>query len=271
MPDIYTTITEADPTIVDRLAGILELRAADPSQQAMLASYLADIDFPAHPRLLEVGCGTGAIARQIAPRIEGIQLVGLDPSPVFIDKARTLSASYRDLSFQVGDAHQLPFPEDSFDVVLFHTVLCHLSDPQQAVVQACRVLRPGGWLAIFEGDYASMTFGTSPLDPLEICAEATRTFFVHDSWLARRTPALAVESGYQVQCYRTFGYSETASPNYMLTIVDRGAEALVTTGQIGTPMADAMKAEARRRVQAGHFFGSIPYTSLIARKPQEQL
>ena len=53
----------------------------------------------------------------------------------------------------------------------------------------------------------------------------------------------------------------------MLTIVDRGADALMVSGQIGEPLADALKAEARRRVETDLFFGYITYTSLIARKP----
>jgi hypothetical protein len=53
----------------------------------------------------------------------------------------------------------------------------------------------------------------------------------------------------------------------MLTIVDRGADLLCGSGQIGEETAAALKAEARRRVMAGTFFGHIAYGSLVARKP----
>jgi hypothetical protein len=56
MADVYATITEVDPATQERLASILELRAADPQQRAMLDSYLSEIDFPRAARALEIGC-----------------------------------------------------------------------------------------------------------------------------------------------------------------------------------------------------------------------
>jgi hypothetical protein len=52
----------------------------------------------------------------------------------------------------------------------------------------------------------------------------------------------------------------------MLSIVDRGADALAAAGTIGAPLAAALKQEARRRVTAGGFFGHVAYASLTARK-----
>ena len=127
--------------------------------------------------------------------------------------------------------------------------------------------RAGGWLAIFDGDYASTTLGTGDLDPLQLCAQSFREFFIHDSWLARRFPTLAEETGFKVISYRSHSYAENANPDYMLTIVDRGADALASAGQIGQALADALKAEARRRGEGGSFFGYITYNSLIAQKP----
>ena len=54
----------------------------------------------------------------------------------------------------------------------------------------------------------------------------------------------------------------------MLSIVDRGADALLGTGRIGVDAAEALKAEARRRSDEGEFFGHIAYASLVARSLQ---
>ena len=62
MPDVYASIESADEAVQERLAEVLELRAADAAQQAMLEDYLADLPLPDGARVLEVGCGTGAVA-----------------------------------------------------------------------------------------------------------------------------------------------------------------------------------------------------------------
>ena len=266
MPDIYNTITEADAAVTARIAEVLEIRAAEPQQKRMLENYLAEIPFPPDARVLEVGCGTGAVARRLATWPQVAAVVGLDPSPIFLAKARELGAHLPHLSFQEGGAHGLPFPDQDFDVVIFHTTLCHLSAPRDALREAHRVLKPGGRLAIFDGDYASTTFGTGDLDPLEICADAFREHFIDDSWIARRTPLLAKETGFRVQAFHSHGYTESSDPSYLYTVVDRGADALAHTGQIGQPLAEALKAEARRRAEAHQFFGHIGYTSLIAER-----
>jgi hypothetical protein len=54
----------------------------------------------------------------------------------------------------------------------------------------------------------------------------------------------------------------------MLTLVDRGADVLASSGSIGKDQAEALKREARRRADAGSFFGHISYVSVIARKPR---
>ena len=69
---------------------------------------------------------------------------------------------------------------------------------------------------------------------------------------------------------RSHGYVETADPGYSLTLVDRGADALVAAGKIGEQTGDALWAEARRRVEADEFFDHIAYVSLIAERPQAE-
>jgi ubiquinone/menaquinone biosynthesis C-methylase UbiE len=267
MPDYYSIITEVDPAIVANIANVLEIRAADPAQRRMLDAYLAEIDFPPNAHVLEVGCGTGAVARYLATRPEIGEVIGLDPSSHFIETAQRLAGTTPGLRFVQGSAHDLSHLGETFDVIIFHTTLCHLSRPENALSEAFHALRPGGWLAVFDGDYASTTLGTDDIDPLQLCAEAFRAYFIDNSWIGRLTPKLASDAGFATMSYRSHGYTESGDPNYMLTIVDRGADALAAHGKIGTALAAALKAEARQRVEEIRFFGHISYTSLIARKP----
>jgi SAM-dependent methyltransferase len=195
--------------------------------------------------------------------------VGVDPSPVFVARAREFAARLDRVSFEVGDGRELRFANDDFDVVVFHTTLTHIPQPERALAEAFRVLRPGGTLAVFDGDYATITVAIDELDPLQTCIEAVKGEFLHDPWLVRRLPALLRSAGFTLVGCRSHGYVQTEHPEYMLSLMDRGADALSTSGRIGTELSAGLKSEARRRAEAGMFFGFIAFASLLARKIRE--
>jgi SAM-dependent methyltransferase len=266
MPDVYATITEADPATLERLVGAMEIRAAQPRQRAMLESYLSEVSFPQAARVLEIGCGSGAIARVLATWPGVAEVIGVDPSPFFVAKARELGAGVPGLAFEEADGRSLPFAERSFDVVVVHTVLSHVPGPGGILAEAHRVLHPGGTLAVFDGDYSTATVATGDFDPLQACVEAAFAMLANDRWVVRRMGALAQATGFAVQSFRSHGYVETEQA-YVMTVIDRGADFLAAWGRIGDDLASALKAEARRRVECGAFFGHIAFASLIARKP----
>ena len=136
---------------LERLIAALELRAADLLRRGILKDFVSGINLPEEAKVLEIGCGTGAVTRFLADLPQVSQALGVDPSPVFIAKARELAGQVQNLTFQEGDGRALTCEDRSFDAVLFHTTLCHIPKPEQALSEALRVLRPGGWLAIFEG------------------------------------------------------------------------------------------------------------------------
>src|SRR5262245_61529761 len=100
MPDPYASIGSADDALQDRLASVLELRASEPQQRAMLDAYLSEVQLPGSSIALDAGCGTGAIARVLAALPGVREVVGIDPSPIFIERARELATGIPQLSFQ---------------------------------------------------------------------------------------------------------------------------------------------------------------------------
>jgi hypothetical protein len=79
-------------------------------------------------------------------------------------------------------------------------------------------------------------------------------------------PALLASAGFEVVSSKSHGYLQVSDPDYMLTLVDRGADALASWGRIGPDLAASLMAEARRRAEADRFFGFIGFASVIARK-----
>jgi ubiquinone/menaquinone biosynthesis C-methylase UbiE len=266
MPDLYATISEVPADVQERLAGVLEMRAADARQKEMLHAYLSEITFPKAAHVLEIGCGTGAVTRTLATWLGVSKAVGIDPSPVFIAKARELSKGIPNVSFELADGRSVDLDNASFDVVVIHTTLCHVPQPESLLAQAHRLLKADGWLAVFDGDYATATVARDAFDPLETCIDAFRSGFVHDQWLIRRLPSLMAAAGFSVQPTRSHGYVEAPEAGYLLTWIDRGAEVLVQQARINAQTADALKAEARRRSQEKQWFGHIAFASVLARK-----
>ncbi len=115
--------------------------------------------------VLDIGCGPGTITLDLAAAVAPGQTVGIDRVGQPLVDARLAAADrgLTNVAFTVGDAYQLDFPANSFDVVHAHQVLQHLTDPVAALREMARVGRPGGVVAARDADYAAMTW--YPPDP----------------------------------------------------------------------------------------------------------
>lgn len=104
--------------------------------------------------VLDVGCGTGTLLIAAARKMGSGQLLhGLEPSPEMLAHARRKAKSrIAESNFVHGSAGQIPFPDQSFDVILCTMVLHHLPPAMQltALAEMCRVVRPGGRLVIVD-------------------------------------------------------------------------------------------------------------------------
>lgn len=100
-------------------------------------------------RVLEVGCGDGALAVELAR--QGARVTGIDASDRMIEAARVHAQEASvTVGFHVGPAEALPFEAETFDIVVAQTILCFVRDGSPAFSEIARVLAPGGRLVIGE-------------------------------------------------------------------------------------------------------------------------
>ncbi len=116
--------------------------------------------------VLEIGCGTGLILKEIAPFAR--QAVGVDISRGMLDHARR-----RGLSVVEGSATDLPFPDNSFDTIYSFKVLAHVEDIRRAMSEVSRVLRPGGRAALEFYNRHSLRYAIKRLKKPNAVSETT--------------------------------------------------------------------------------------------------
>ncbi|AHZ83968.1 2-polyprenyl-3-methyl-5-hydroxy-6-metoxy-1,4-benzoquinol methylase [Bdellovibrio bacteriovorus] len=117
----------------------------------ILESIRRNIGYKAE--ILDMGCGAGFLANDLAAAGHKVTGIDLSTSSLKVAESRDLTHS---VHYRQGDVYQVPFPNESFDVVAAMDLLEHVSDPQRVIAEASRVLRPGG-LFFFN------TFNKNPL------------------------------------------------------------------------------------------------------------
>ena len=266
MPDPFRDVSAAGDEMIGRIIEALEERADDPGMTAIVERYFADLDWPEGGTLLEVGCGTGPVARAAARHAPATEVIGTDPAPELIEEARRRAGDLANLRFDVRDGAAQGPEDGSADAVILHTVLSHVTDPASLLAEARRVLRPGGQLVVCDADFSRLSLALSPDDPLEACAIGFARNFVTDAWLAGRLRPLLAEAGFETEIFRTETRLDLdGSGGPVWTRFATGH--LVAQGIIGQPLADALVAECDRRIAAGTLHGFNPFVTAIARGP----
>lgn len=176
----------------------------------MLHEYLAVADVGRAEHVLALGCGTGVEVRELIrrPDFHG-KVTAIDISAELINRAKAFAAQEgrgERVEWLVDDAQSLNLTTASFDLVIAHTLVSHVPHPKKILQEATRVVRPGGTVIIFDGDYATLTFGPdSEMDERIITALITNP---------RVTRAMS-------QLLRDFGLELADSRGWVLTEIGR--------------------------------------------------
>ena len=166
--------------------------------------------------VLDCGCGPGTLTLDIADRVTPAKVWGVDFGSSQVETARANAASRAvgNVEFQEADCYSLPFAAATFDRVFSHALLEHLREPQKAVAEFHRVLRPGGEVGLCSPDWGGFILAP-PSDNLSRAIEAYQALQSKnggDVQVGRKLGVLLGETGFEVvhmsaryECYRSLG------------------------------------------------------------------
>jgi ubiquinone/menaquinone biosynthesis C-methylase UbiE len=178
--------------------------AAEQERLERQAKLLGGAEFLPHlhpgMRLLEIGCGTGAITREVAHAVLPGHVIGLDRSEVQLATAARLAAAqgFTNMRFLQGDAHHLPLPDAAFDAVYGRFVLEHVANPRQVIQELYRVVRPGGWVCAYEWEAGCIVhYPDSPaIDQVWHSIYRWQQAQGSDPWIGRKVYSLFRHAGF---------------------------------------------------------------------------
>lgn len=266
--DPHRFVNELDEAAIERLIARLEGRAKDAVFTRLFDKYAAHLAPHAAAHVLEVGCGTGAMTRSLAQRADfSGKAFGVDQSDPFIDAARRFARDH-DLGdrvdFRVGDAHDLDFPDASFEAVFAHTLISHVTDPMAVLREMVRVVRPGGIVAVFDGDYASLTYAYPDHEFGQRMDAAFATASFNNPRVMRDLPRLMPQLGLQLQAAWGDAVAEIGKGSYFRSFAETYAPYVAKAGFFSAEEVEAWLGAQRRAMDDGSFFASCNYYTYLA-------
>jgi ubiquinone/menaquinone biosynthesis C-methylase UbiE len=270
--DPFRITDKLEDVLLDVMVSRLEVRGRHWFFQKVLREYLDAMDIDSATTVLDMGCGTGVAARTIARRADfSGRVTGIDLSPYLVNAAKRLADEEGlggRVEFRSGDTRELDIHDGSFDAVVAHTLVSHVQEPLSVIKEAGRVVKPGGLIAIFDGDYASMTFALD--DPVQSKKydEALINAVVTSPRVMRQMPRLLRQAG--LEMVRTFPYTmaEVGKGDFWLSAIDSFEKLAPKSGAMTEADATSWANALHRASDDGVFFGASNYYTYIARRPK---
>ena len=236
----------------------------------MRDAYFARLPLAGAREVLDLGCGTGVVTRALA-RQGGFagRVVGVDQSPELIKAARDFAAAegVADVvEFRVGDVHALDYASDRFDGVILHTLISHVTDPRAVLRESARVVTPQGAIAIFDGDYASLTFGYPDPVMAKVMEEALVAAIVNNPRICRDLPRLLRATGLEIVETTAHVYVKSGTGSFFPNLAKAFAPLVTRAGLLPSEQVEMWLAGQQQAAADGTFFGACNYYTSVLRR-----
>ena len=269
--DIFQSISSLDAEGVQRIIDRLEFRGKDQAFVAMRDEYLKEMELAPNATILDLGCGTGVVARALASQDQFTgRIVGVDFSSELITAARYLAAEegVEDrIEFRVGDASALEEDDESFDAVLLHTLVSHVPDPSAVVSEAARVTRQGGAVAIFDGDYASISYATGDHNLDAEMVQAILAAIVANPYVMRELPTILRSVGLEIEGFIPSVLAEAGVGAFFSSLAESYTPVVIRSQTAPEAKANDWLTAYRQTVSSNTAFASCNYYTYLARRP----
>jgi ubiquinone/menaquinone biosynthesis C-methylase UbiE len=269
--DVFSKTDQLEDTILDVMVERLETRGSHPQFVAMMDEYLDAMTIDEAGEVLDMGCGTGVVARAIARRPEfSGRVTGIDLSAYLAEAATRLSAEEgleERVRFQTGNTQSLGFEDGAFDAVVAHTLMSHVPDPGAVLGEAARLVRPGGAIGVFDGDFTSLSFESENAEEAaQDDARLVESVSIQPR-VMRRMPRLARNAGLSIEQSFSHVLTEVGRAEFWESSVRSLGALLPKAGAMTQEEADAWVASQLRASEEGVFFGTSNYYSYVLRRP----
>lgn len=269
--DVYRITNQLDNSTLDVIAARLEARGKHPRVIEMMEDYLEAMQIDNAKDVLDIGCGTGVVSRAIARRhgFSG-KVIGIDLSPYLTQAAARLAEAEgvgNRIDFRTGDSHTLGIPDRSLDAVVAHTLLSHVDDPGAVLREIYRILKPGATAAIFDGDFASMTFGSSDPEQGKRDEQTIINAIVTQPRVMRQMPELVLQAGLKLGTSFSYVIADIGEMDYWGPGIESFRKVLPKSGAMSPQQANTWADAMVERSNRGIFFGASNYYSYLATRP----